>query len=747
MREKLLAVPALALCFVGAGVVGANASATSLQELVNDAEVGGTVIADEDYTGTLTITKNLTIDLGEYAVKGSIRVNSGAVVTLKGGVVTGYSYALGASGEGTSVTIESGTYTGEECGNRTTIHASDKATITINGGDFHGSPLVADKCAVTIKEGKVFYAGSNSEADGNQEKHGKIIITGGTFAGRISTSNWGVYEISGGTFDRDEVVIYDNPESGPSTDTGETGSFAEAGWLAEGYEMVALDGGGYVVKIEKFTVKFNLNDIEADGIADINDVEYGENIEKPTDPSVTGYDFDGWYLDADCTEEFDFATDEIKTDTTLYAKWTLKDGYTKVKATEDTWGAIYTKDLADLIDEVATIINTESEQTDKTYTTKSIDELKQAKVNAETTLQNATLNHIGTQANIDAQKNLLQSTKDALVDISKLRAAIEDAQGRINHADKYTDDSIIALEEALEKSRDLYSDELVGQKAQNKVNAATKALKTAYDNAEKRASVESLEDLYNRIMTHVDAEEIVVEQDSALEAALENAQDLLDKASNIADTKGNRKTIADATNALRSAYMRLKINNEAIDVAISVINELADGLDSADYTTASWNDLVDAVNDLLDFVDEYDGDKSEEDIKSTIEEYLDAIEEAADALVLAGDYTELDKAIEKADGIETAGYTEESVKNFKEALEAAKTTRANDLSNSEEDQAAIDEATEALNNAIAALIKAPDTGALTNTADSAATANATIIATIATFIVLAGVTAKAIIKR
>ncbi|MCH5142801.1 MAG: InlB B-repeat-containing protein [Clostridiales bacterium] len=34
------------------------------------------------------------------------------------------------------------------------------------------------------------------------------------------------------------------------------------------------------------------------------------------------YKFGGWYKDADCSEEFDFATDTVDADTTIYAKWT-----------------------------------------------------------------------------------------------------------------------------------------------------------------------------------------------------------------------------------------------------------------------------------------------------------------------------------------------------------------------------------------------------------------------------------------
>ena len=47
-------------------------------------------------------------------------------------------------------------------------------------------------------------------------------------------------------------------------------------------------------------------------------------IGKLTAPTVEGYTFIGWYADADYTTEFDF-TKPIKSNTTVYAKWTAKD--------------------------------------------------------------------------------------------------------------------------------------------------------------------------------------------------------------------------------------------------------------------------------------------------------------------------------------------------------------------------------------------------------------------------------------
>lgn len=48
-------------------------------------------------------------------------------------------------------------------------------------------------------------------------------------------------------------------------------------------------------------------------------VEAGAKATEPTPPTKEGYTFDGWYTSA--IEEWDFATDTVESNMTLYAKW------------------------------------------------------------------------------------------------------------------------------------------------------------------------------------------------------------------------------------------------------------------------------------------------------------------------------------------------------------------------------------------------------------------------------------------
>jgi len=51
-------------------------------------------------------------------------------------------------------------------------------------------------------------------------------------------------------------------------------------------------------------------------------VPYNSLLTKPEDPTKSDYVFGGWYREASCTTPWNFATDKVTTDLTLYAKWT-----------------------------------------------------------------------------------------------------------------------------------------------------------------------------------------------------------------------------------------------------------------------------------------------------------------------------------------------------------------------------------------------------------------------------------------
>ena len=82
------------------------------------------------------------------------------------------------------------------------------------------------------------------------------------------------------------------------------------------------DTGSGTPTADKFKVTFNTNDGSK---IPTQEIEAGELLIQPTDPTRTGYAFKGWFTDEKLTTAFDF-TKPITADITLYAKWEKTTG-------------------------------------------------------------------------------------------------------------------------------------------------------------------------------------------------------------------------------------------------------------------------------------------------------------------------------------------------------------------------------------------------------------------------------------
>ncbi|MDR0523739.1 MAG: InlB B-repeat-containing protein [Candidatus Methanoplasma sp.] len=58
----------------------------------------------------------------------------------------------------------------------------------------------------------------------------------------------------------------------------------------------------------------------------IERVPEGSRISEPAPPSLDGYAFGGWYREEDCVNRWNFASDTVYGDITLYAKWDFIGG-------------------------------------------------------------------------------------------------------------------------------------------------------------------------------------------------------------------------------------------------------------------------------------------------------------------------------------------------------------------------------------------------------------------------------------
>lgn len=76
----------------------------------------------------------------------------------------------------------------------------------------------------------------------------------------------------------------------------------------------------------KWVVRIHTVSFETDGEQTIDplDVVYGQTVDEPAEPTKEGYDFDGWFRNPGLSEPWDFETDTVTDDLTIYAKWTRR---------------------------------------------------------------------------------------------------------------------------------------------------------------------------------------------------------------------------------------------------------------------------------------------------------------------------------------------------------------------------------------------------------------------------------------
>ncbi|GHT67642.1 hypothetical protein FACS189452_05740 [Bacteroidia bacterium] len=92
---------------------------------------------------------------------------------------------------------------------------------------------------------------------------------------------------------------------------------ATAGVTKADYEAVA-QWNAFTNIVEFYTVTF---DEQGGSTVSSQPVASGDTATQPADPTLTGYEFGGWYKEAACTTAWVFASDVVNSDITLYAKW------------------------------------------------------------------------------------------------------------------------------------------------------------------------------------------------------------------------------------------------------------------------------------------------------------------------------------------------------------------------------------------------------------------------------------------
>jgi len=297
------------------------------------------------FTGNLTISNSLTrIEYATFqscnGLTGSLTIPN-SVNLIAGSAFDGCSGFTGSLTLGNSVSNIGGAFI--DCSGFTgplTIPAS----VTTMGGSFYNckslQKIIAFSSLPVVIDQYTFYNVNKTTCE--------LHVPRGSKAAYKAADYWKEFNIIIDSVEMDTVIF--NSQGGSSVDsivtffyttisepttpskTGYTfvGWYKESAYINEwnfATDKVIQDTTLYAKwTINSYTVNYNSQGGSTIGDANAN---YNTTITKPESPSETGYTFSGWYKESACINEWDFATDKITKDTTLYAKWSINN-YTVV---------------------------------------------------------------------------------------------------------------------------------------------------------------------------------------------------------------------------------------------------------------------------------------------------------------------------------------------------------------------------------------------------------------------------------
>ena len=355
-------------------------------------------------------------------------------------------------------------------------------------------------------------------------------------------------------------------------------------------------------------------------------------------------------------------------------------------------------------DALKAAINTAKEalkEEDK-YTEESVKALKDAVAEAEKVVADEN----ATQESVDAAAKAVEEATKGLaekpapeVNKDALKAAINTAKEALKEEDKYTEESVKALKDAVAEAEKVVADENATQES---VDAATKAVEEATKGlAEKPAPEVNKDALKAAINT---AKEALKEEDKYTEESVKALKDAVAEAEKVvADENATQESVDAATKAVEEATKGLtekpavpEVNKDALKAAIEKAEDVLKNLDEDAYTPESVEALKGALETAKGVFDNADA------VQTEVDQAAEAIETAIAGLEVKpapeADKTALKAALaEAAQKLENAeNFTEESVKALKEAMDLAQSV----LDNPEANQAEADAATTAVRTAI-----------------------------------------------
>lgn len=314
-------------------------------------------------------------------------------------------------------------------------------------------------------------------------------------------------------------------------------------------------------------------------------------------------------------------------------------------------------------------------------------------------------NSDSTQAQVDAAKEALENVYNALkeapenpkLDTSRLEKAIADAKAVVKES--YTTDSYNAMKAVLDEAEDLLKEEAQDQ---DTIDAKTEALNAAIEALVKRGDVKELSELVKAYEEEKLNEGVYTTSTwSVYQTAFDAAKAIIKDNSN-----SDQEKVDAAKTALEVAKEALEErgNTDSLKELVTVCEELKE----EDFTADTWKVFENALDAAKAIVaDNSDSNQTQVDAaKEALQKAKDDLKEAEKPV----NRSKLEEAYNKYKDLKNDGYTENSWKTFKNALDAAKAVLEYEDATAEQ----VDAALAQLEKAVSGLKKAPIDGSGNN---------------------------------
>ena len=314
-------------------------------------------------------------------------------------------------------------------------------------------------------------------------------------------------------------------------------------------------------------------------------------------------------------------------------------------------------------------------------------------------------NSDSTQAQVDAAKEALENAYNALkeapenpkLDTSRLEKAIADAKAVVKES--YTTDSYNAMKAVLDEAEDLLKEEAQDQ---DTIDAKTEALNAAIEALVKRGDVKELSELVKAYEEEKLNEGVYTTSTwSVYQTAFDAAKAIIKDNSN-----SDQEKVDAAKTALEVAKEALEErgNTDSLKELVTVCEELKE----EDFTADTWKVFENALDAAKAIVaDNSDSNQTQVDAaKEALQKAKDDLKEAEKPV----NRSKLEEAYNKYKDLKNDGYTENSWKTFKNALDAAKAVLEYEYATAEQ----VDAALAQLEKAVSGLKKAPIDGSGNN---------------------------------